>query len=94
MIQSQSSTNILTDNLPNTNDVKQSPLENPTNTPVFPDNGINAAAVTNIPHSTTAPNAIMTNRYNSKRARISVAILCFINLINYMDRYTLAGNYL
>lgn len=26
-----------------------------------------------------------------KRAYISVAILCFINLINYMDRYTLAG---
>ena len=25
---------------------------------------------------------------------ISVLILCFINLINYMDRYTIAGKYL
>lgn len=33
-------------------------------------------------------------RYSNKRALISVAILCFVNLINYMDRYTLAGNIL
>ncbi|GFS95588.1 protein spinster homolog 1 [Nephila pilipes] len=29
--------------------------------------------------------------YSSRRDYIAVIILCFINLINYMDRYTLAG---
>ncbi|GFY43429.1 protein spinster homolog 1 [Trichonephila inaurata madagascariensis] len=29
--------------------------------------------------------------YGSRRAYVAVIILCFINLINYMDRYTLAG---
>lgn len=27
----------------------------------------------------------------TKRQIISVSILCFVNLINYMDRYTIAG---
>jgi len=26
------------------------------------------------------------------RQKITVVILCFVNLINYMDRYTIAGN--
>lgn len=47
----------------------------------------------NVVVSTVSPNSRnMVGRYTSKRARISVAVLCFINLINYMDRYTLAGN--
>jgi len=29
----------------------------------------------------------------SKRQIITVAILCFVNLINYMDRFTIAGMY-
>ena len=29
----------------------------------------------------------------SKRQLITVAILCFVNLINYMDRFTIAGMY-
>ena len=28
----------------------------------------------------------------TKRQIITVTILCFVNLINYMDRYTIAGN--
>lgn len=28
---------------------------------------------------------------NSRRAYITVAILCLVNLLNYMDRYTVAG---
>lgn len=36
-------------------------------------------------------NTMGVRYYTSRRANISVAILCFINLINYMDRYTLAG---
>lgn len=29
----------------------------------------------------------------TKRQIITVSILCFVNLINYMDRYTIAGEY-
>lgn len=29
----------------------------------------------------------------TKRQIITVAILCFVNLINYMDRFTIAGMY-
>lgn len=29
----------------------------------------------------------------TKRQIITVSILCFVNLINYMDRYTIAGTY-
>ena len=30
-------------------------------------------------------------RHLTKRQIITVSILCFVNLINYMDRYTIAG---
>ena len=31
------------------------------------------------------------NRKMTKREWITVSILCFVNLINYMDRFTIAG---
>ncbi|XP_013775801.1 protein spinster homolog 1-like isoform X2 [Limulus polyphemus] len=37
------------------------------------------------------PTISTTEERHSKRAYISVGILCFINLINYMDRFTVAG---
>lgn len=41
--------------------------------------------------STLPPDNGMVAVAGPKRAYISVVVLCFINLINYMDRYTLAG---
>ncbi|GIY17650.1 protein spinster homolog 1 [Caerostris darwini] len=43
--------------------------------------------------SVTSTSSTMGIRYaySNRRAYISIGILCFINLINYMDRYTLAG---
>uniref|UniRef100_A0A9J7XUN3 SPNS lysolipid transporter 3, sphingosine-1-phosphate (putative) n=2 Tax=Cyprinus carpio TaxID=7962 RepID=A0A9J7XUN3_CYPCA len=32
-----------------------------------------------------------TNPISQKRSYIAVAVLCYINLLNYMDRYTIAG---
>uniref|UniRef100_A0A8C1TIF6 Spinster homolog 3 (Drosophila) n=1 Tax=Cyprinus carpio TaxID=7962 RepID=A0A8C1TIF6_CYPCA len=32
-----------------------------------------------------------TNPISQKRSYITVAVLCYINLLNYMDRYTIAG---
>lgn len=29
---------------------------------------------------------------SDKRAKLTVAVLCYINLLNYMDRFTVAGN--
>lgn len=29
---------------------------------------------------------------SSSRAKLTVAVLCYINLLNYMDRFTVAGN--
>ena len=31
------------------------------------------------------------NAISPKRAYIAVAVLCYVNLLNYMDRYTIAG---
>lgn len=55
-------------------------------------NGVSEAVVNSSPSSNSSNTTNMGIRYHtSKRAVISVIILCFINLINYMDRYTLAG---
>lgn len=90
MEKSESRTNILTDteqpvvsNVNHRNQVKET-NSGPCSTPE-PEN--NAVVSTVSPDSRN-----MVVHYTSRRARISVAILCFINLINYMDRYTLAGN--
>lgn len=42
-------------------------------------------------NSSTAANMGFHTAHSNRKAYIAVAILCFINLINYMDRYTLAG---
>ncbi|KAI4877406.1 hypothetical protein NFI96_011702, partial [Prochilodus magdalenae] len=34
-----------------------------------------------------------TNTISPKRAYVAVAVLCYVNLLNYMDRYTIAGEY-
>lgn len=34
---------------------------------------------------------ITNNMPSSARAYIAVAVLCYVNLLNYMDRYTIAG---
>lgn len=43
----------------------------------------------------TAPADVRQIQSNplTKRQIITVSILCFVNLINYMDRYTIAGNH-
>ncbi|XP_054708578.1 protein spinster homolog 1-like [Uloborus diversus] len=46
--------------------------------------------VNNIP-SSNPDSMVVRHERSYRRAYMSVAILCFINLINYMDRYTLAG---
>uniref|UniRef100_A0A672L5Y5 Protein spinster homolog 3-like n=1 Tax=Sinocyclocheilus grahami TaxID=75366 RepID=A0A672L5Y5_SINGR len=35
--------------------------------------------------------SMQTNSISQKRSYIAVAVLCYINLLNYMDRYTIAG---
>lgn len=32
-----------------------------------------------------------TTEISPRRAYIAVAVLCYVNLLNYMDRYTIAG---
>jgi hypothetical protein len=39
----------------------------------------------------TAPPSPQVRRPISRTEWITVAILCFVNLINYMDRFTVAG---
>lgn len=90
MEKSESRTNILTDseqlavnNVNHRTQVKETNSE-PCSAPECENNAVVA---------TVSPDSRnMGFHYTSRRARISVAILCFINLINYMDRYTLAGN--
>ncbi len=37
--------------------------------------------------------SMQTTIISQKRSYIAVAVLCYINLLNYMDRYTIAGEY-
>lgn len=39
------------------------------------------------------PEAECASGVSSKRAVMTVAVLCYINLLNYMDRFTVAGIY-
>ncbi|KAF8787478.1 Protein spinster like protein [Argiope bruennichi] len=39
--------------------------------------------------SSRSPNGLKV--YNSRQRYITVSVLCFINLINYVDRFTIAG---
>ncbi|KAL0193408.1 hypothetical protein M9458_011704, partial [Cirrhinus mrigala] len=34
-----------------------------------------------------------TTTISKKRAYLAVAVLCYVNLLNYMDRYTIAGEH-
>lgn len=91
MEKSESRTNILTDTdqpaVSNVNHRNQVNESNSGPCSSAPESENNAVVSTVSPDSRN-----MVVHYTSRRARISVAILCFINLINYMDRYTLAGN--
>ncbi|CAB1316850.1 unnamed protein product [Coregonus sp. 'balchen'] len=40
---------------------------------------------------TSEPSTAETTVFSPLRSHITVAVLCYINLINYMDRYTIAG---
>uniref|UniRef100_A0A8C7HYZ4 SPNS lysolipid transporter 3, sphingosine-1-phosphate (putative) n=1 Tax=Oncorhynchus kisutch TaxID=8019 RepID=A0A8C7HYZ4_ONCKI len=40
---------------------------------------------------TDEPSTAETTVLSSRRSYITVAVLCYVNLINYMDRYTIAG---
>ncbi len=42
----------------------------------------------------TSSIAEAASRPLTKRQIITVSILCFVNLINYMDRYTIAGKHI
>jgi hypothetical protein len=42
-------------------------------------------------NSSSGENRTVEHRDLTKRQIITVTILCFVNLINYMDRYTIAG---
>lgn len=37
------------------------------------------------------PDAVSASGVSNKRAHMTVAVLCYINLLNYMDRFTVAG---
>lgn len=37
--------------------------------------------------------SMQTTVISQKRSYIAVAVLCYINLLNYMDRYTIAGEH-
>ena len=54
-------------------------------------------ATENIPHVTTVPDSRMDERgaplTGRKKAYITIATLLLINLLNYMDRFTVAGMY-
>lgn len=39
------------------------------------------------------PEAECASGVSSKRALMTVTVLCYINLLNYMDRFTVAGIY-
>lgn len=41
--------------------------------------------------SSLAPEEVEKQALSQKRAYITVALLCYINLVNYMDRYIVAG---
>lgn len=41
--------------------------------------------------SSLAPKAAGREAISPRRAYIAVAVLCYINLLNYMERYTIAG---
>lgn len=43
------------------------------------------------PDSDASP--MQTPVISQKRSYIAVAVLCYINLLNYMDRYTIAGEH-
>lgn len=45
----------------------------------------------NSENSIPSENTNVQYSHSSLKAYVAVIILCFINLINYMDRYTLAG---
>lgn len=40
---------------------------------------------------TDEPSTVETTVLSPRRSYITVAVLCYVNLINYMDRYTIAG---
>uniref|UniRef100_A0A4W5LYI8 SPNS lysolipid transporter 3, sphingosine-1-phosphate (putative) n=1 Tax=Hucho hucho TaxID=62062 RepID=A0A4W5LYI8_9TELE len=40
---------------------------------------------------TSEPSTVETTVLSPRRSYITVAVLCYVNLINYMDRYTIAG---
>lgn len=40
------------------------------------------------------PDAECASGVSNKRALMTVAVLCYINLLNYMDRFTVAGMYI
>lgn len=37
--------------------------------------------------------SVQTTSISLRRSYIAVAVLCYINLLNYMDRYTIAGEH-
>uniref|UniRef100_A0AAQ5X5Q8 Major facilitator superfamily (MFS) profile domain-containing protein n=1 Tax=Amphiprion ocellaris TaxID=80972 RepID=A0AAQ5X5Q8_AMPOC len=41
--------------------------------------------------SSLTPNAVENPAISPRRAHIAIAVLCYINLLNYMERYTIAG---
>lgn len=41
--------------------------------------------------SSLAPDAAETGAISPRRAYLAIAVLCYINLLNYMERYTIAG---
>lgn len=41
--------------------------------------------------SSLTPQAVEEPAISPRRAYIAVAVLCYINLLNYMERYTIAG---
>lgn len=41
--------------------------------------------------SSLGPDATETAAVAPRRAYIAIAVLCYINLLNYMERYTIAG---
>ncbi|KAM9348094.1 protein spinster homolog 3 [Symphorus nematophorus] len=41
--------------------------------------------------SSLTPHAVETPAVSPRRAYVAIAVLCYVNLINYMERYTIAG---
>lgn len=61
-------------------------------TPFFSDENeeegpTNNGAVPSSPEEEESPSGV-----SDRRAKLTVAVLCFVNLLNYMDRFTVAGN--